>query len=509
MAKKFPRSSGILLHPTSLPTRFGIGDFGPAAYYFADFLARAGQSLWQVLPLCPTGYGDSPYQSFSAFAGNPLLISLELLADEGWLSLSEFDVFEGLPADRADYQRVNQLKLPLLRKTYQKFSSRKNESFCEFKDAQKHWLDDFALFMALKEAHGGVAWTHWERELVRRDAAALKRAGEQFSEEIESHKFAQYVFFRQWKKLRQHCAERHIRIMGDLPIYVAHDSADVWANPEFFLLDENGSPKKVAGVPPDYFSATGQLWGNPIYNWEKLRETGFQWWIERFRALFELFDVVRVDHFRGFEAYWEVPAGETTAINGRWTKAPGAEVFSAVESALGDLPIVAENLGVITPEVEAIRHRFYFPGMAILQFAFGTDPQGPTFRPHNYPRELVAYTGTHDNDTIVGWWTGSGAGDSTRTEEDIRNEREYASKYLNTDNREIHWAFIRALLASVAETVIFPLQDVMGLGSEARMNTPSKLDGNWRWRFRGEMLTEDVCRHLKELTMIYERLQQV
>src|SRR5262249_42721283 len=365
------------------------------------------------------------------------------------------------------------------------------------------------LFMTLKDIHDGVAWAHWEREFVRRDPGALERAHQQFTEEIESHKFIQYMFFRQWKKLRQHGQDRGIRIMGDLPIYVAHDSADVWSNPEFFLLDENGNPKKVAGVPPDYFSATGQLWGNPIYNWEKLRETGYRWWIERFRAAFQLFDMVRVDHFRGFEAYWEIPAGEATAINGRWTKAPGVEVFTAVQSTLGELPIVAENLGVITPEVEAIRSRFHLPGMAILQFAFGTDPQGPTFRPHNYSRDLAAYTGTHDNDTIVGWWTSSGAGDSTRTEQDIGKEREYASKYLNTDGHKIHWAFIRALMASVAKTVIFPLQDVLGLGSEARMNIPSKVSGNWRWRFSGGALTDDVCEHLKELTTIYGRLPQV
>ncbi|HEX7959154.1 MAG TPA: 4-alpha-glucanotransferase [Terriglobales bacterium] len=509
MSRKFPRSSGILLHPTSLPSRFGVGDFGPAAYHFADFLSRAGQSLWQVLPLGPTGYGDSPYQSFSAFAGNPLLISLELLAEEAWLSRSDLDVFDDLPVIAVDYERVNRLKLPLLGKAYQHFKTRKPDAFCEFKKTEKHWLDDYALFMALKDAHHGVAWVQWEPEFVRRDPDALRRAQERFSEEIEAHKFVQYIFFLQWKKLRQHCADRRIRIMGDLPIYVAHDSSDVWANPEFFLLDQNGNPKRVAGVPPDYFSATGQLWGNPIYNWEKLRETGFQWWIKRFRALFQLFDVVRVDHFRGFQAYWEVPAQETTAIKGQWIKAPGVEVFSAIESALGDLPVVAENLGVITPEVEAIRHRFGFPGMAILQFAFGTDPQGPTFRPHNYTRDLVAYTGTHDNDTIVGWWTSSGAGDSTRTEQDIRDEREYAAGYLNTDGRPIHWAFIRALMASVADTVIFPLQDVLGLGTEARMNTPSKLGGNWRWRFVDDMLTNDICLHLKELTTIYERLQQV
>jgi 4-alpha-glucanotransferase len=511
MAEKFPRSSGILLHPTSLPTRFGIGDFGPSAYEFVDFLARAGQSTWQVLPLGPTGYGDSPYQCFSAFAGNPLLISPELLVAESLLSADDLELFQELSADQVDYPRVGQLKRPLLRKAYQEFKTKSadEEHFNGFKRRHRNWLEDFALFMALKDAHDGVAWFGWEKEFVRRDAAALQRARQQFSEEIETHNFAQYMFFRQWTRLRQHCTDRRIRIMGDLPIYVAHDSADVWTNPEFFLLDENGNPKKVAGVPPDYFSATGQLWGNPIYNWEKLRETGYRWWIERFRAVFQLFDIVRVDHFRGFEAYWEVPAGEATAINGRWTKAPGVEVFATVQNMLGDLPIVAENLGVITPEVEAIRHRFHFPGMAILQFAFGTDPQGWTFRPHNYSRDLVAYTGTHDNDTIVGWWTSSGAGDSTRTGQDIHNEREYASKYLNTNGHKIHWAFIQALMTSVAKTVIFPLQDVLGLGSEARMNIPSKLGGNWRWRFCGGMLTDDMCQHLKELTTIYERLPEV
>ena len=511
MAEKFPRSSGILLHPTSLPTRFGIGDLGPSAYDFADFLSRAGQSLWQVLPLGPTGYGDSPYQCFSAFAGNPLLISPELLVAEGWLCADDLEDFRGLPLDQVDYQEVTRRKLPLLRKAFRQFKAKcpDNTGFAEFNEHHRHWLEDFSLFMALKDAHNDVAWVRWEKELVRRDAAALQRARQHFSEAIETHKFLQYIFFRQWTRLRQHCSDRRVRIMGDLPIYVAHDSADVWANPELFLLDENGNPRKVAGVPPDYFSATGQLWGNPIYDWEKLRETGYRWWIERFRAIFQLFDIVRVDHFRGFEAYWEVPSGEGTAIKGRWTKAPGVDVFAAVQNALGDLPIVAENLGVITPEVEAIRHRFHFPGMAILQFAFGTDPQGPSFRPHNYSRDLVAYTGTHDNDTIVGWWTTSGAGDSTRTEQEIHNEREYASKYLNINGPKIHWAFIRALMASVANTAIFPLQDLLGLGSEARMNIPSKLGGNWRWRFRGGMLTDDVCRHLNELTTIYERLPQV
>ncbi|HEX6466197.1 MAG TPA: 4-alpha-glucanotransferase [Terriglobales bacterium] len=509
--ERFPRSSGILLHPTSLPTRFGMGDFGPSAYKFADFLRDGGQSIWQMLPLGPTGYGDSPYQCFSAFAGNPLLISLEELQREGLLSEEELVNIPELPEQRVDYQRVGEYKLPLLKKVHRNFSNRasaKRSEFNQFKKERAHWLDDYALFMALKEAHNGVAWVHWAKELVRREAAALQKAREQLSEEIESHKFTQFLFFQQWKRLKEYCAGHHIRMMGDLPIYVAHDSADVWSHPEFFLLDENGNPEKVAGVPPDYFSATGQLWGNPIYCWEKMRQTGFDWWVERFRASFELFNMVRIDHFRGFEAYWEVPAGESTAIHGRWTRAPGAEVFATVHSKLGDLPIIAENLGVITPEVEAIRHRFGFPGMAILQFAFGTDPQAPSFKPHNYTRDLVAYTGTHDNDTTVGWWTSSGAGDSTRTAKDISQEREYTRKYLNTSGAEINWEFIRALMVSVANTVIVPLQDVLGLGSEARMNTPAKMGGNWGWRFRLEMLDPGLSRRLKELTTLYERLPQ-
>ena len=511
MSEKFPRSSGILLHPTSLPGPFGIGDFGPAAYAFADFLAQAGQSLWQVLPLGPTGYGDSPYQCFSAFAGNPLLISPETLELQGLLSSEDLDNVPELPAETIDYQQVSQFKSRLLKKAYQSFKRKVGDQqpFDQFKCNHSDWLNDFALFMALKDLHGGVAWPYWEKELAHRDPVALKKAHKQLAEETESHKFTQYLFFSQWKKLKQYCASRRIRIMGDLPIYVAHDSSDVWANREFFLLDKNGNPVKVAGVPPDYFSATGQLWGNPIYNWQKLRDTGFQWWIERFRAMFTMFDVVRIDHFRGFEAYWEVPAGESTAMNGQWTQAPGQEVFEAVQKALGELPIVAENLGVITPEVEAIRHRFRFPGMAILQFAFGTDPQAPSFRPHNYVCDLVAYSGTHDNDTIVGWWTSSGAGSSTRSDEEIRREREYTRKYLNTDDHDIHWVFIRALMLSVADTIIFPLQDVLGLGSEARMNTPAKIGDNWRWRFRSGLLTRPICEHLKDLTTIYERLPQV
>ncbi len=497
----FPRSSGILLHPTSLPGRFGIGDLGPEAYRFVDFLAAAGQRIWQVLPLGPTGYGDSPYQLFSAFAGNPLLIGLDQLIEDGFLT-------PHFPEDAVDYGKVIRFKMPLLRAAYERFkeSGKPDADFEDFRSANEAWLPDYALFMALKEAHGGEAvWSRWEPEIAAREPAALPRWRSRLAGQIEALEFTQYLFARQWRSLHDYARERGVRIMGDLPIYVAHDSADVWANPHLFQLDDKGDPAAMSGVPPDYFSATGQLWGNPIYRWDRMAGTGFRWWIERLRASLAQVDIVRLDHFRGLEAYWEVPAGETTARNGRWVKGPGAALFEALETALGDLPIVAENLGVITPEVEAIRTQFGFPGMAILQFAFGSDPQAPDFKPHNYPRDRVAYTGTHDNDTTVGWWSSAGAGDSTRTVEDIREERGFARKYLATDGSEINWVFIRALMASVANTVLFPLQDVLGLGSEARMNTPAVPSGNWRWRFRADALTPPLAGRLKEMVTTYDR----
>lgn len=484
---RFPRASGILLHPTSLPGPSGIGELGPEARRFANFLFESGQRIWQVLPLGPTGYGDSPYQCFSAFAGNPLLISLD--GEES-----------GLPEHQADYGRVIRWKLPRLRRFE---ASAEFDRFCE---QNQSWLDDYALFAALKDAHGGEAiWTRWEPDIARREPGAMARWSERLAEEVRCRKYWQFLFFQQWNELKRYCHERGIRIMGDMPIYVAHDSADVWANPELFCLDDAGNPALVAGVPPDYFSATGQLWGNPIYRWDVLAAQGYRWWIERFRATLDLFDMVRVDHFRGFEAYWRIPAGETTAIHGEWVKGPGAALFEAVRRALGELPIVAENLGVITPDVEAIRNQFDFPGMSILQFAFGRDPQGPDFRPHNYPRNRVAYSGTHDNDTTVGWWNSAGIGDSTRTPEDVVREMEFARRYLATDGREVHWDFIRALMASVADTVLFPLQDVLGLGSEARMNIPATRSGNWRFRFTADMLTPAMQDRLRTLAVTYDR----
>jgi 4-alpha-glucanotransferase len=505
----FPRSSGILLHITSLPAVHGIGDLGNSAREFIDFLAETGQKIWQVLPLSPTGYGDSPYQSFSAFAGNHLFIDLLELEEQGLLVSEDLAAAPQLPGDFVDYGRVIAFKLALLRKAAQNFLTNANgtessafETFCRTNGA---WLDDYALFMAAKAFHKGAVWTDWEAGLRQRDHGALENWRHRLSPEMEIHKFAQYEFFRQWAMLKERCQRSGIRIMGDIPIYVAHDSADLWAHPELFCLDERGRPTVVAGVPPDYFSVTGQLWGNPIYRWDVLARSGYRWWVDRFRASLKLFDLVRLDHFRGFEAYWEIPAGATTAIGGKWVKGPGKAFFEALSAELKELPVVAENLGVITPEVEAIRHEFGFPGMSLLQFAFGNDPQGPSFRPHNYSRELAAYTGGHDNDTTVGWWTSSGVGESTRSKEDIRKEHEFAKAYLGFENEPIHWVFVRAVLSSVADIAIIPLQDVLGLGSEARMNLPGTVTGNWKWRYCTSTLTSDIKTRLRELTILYDR----
>jgi 4-alpha-glucanotransferase len=498
----FPRSSGILLHPTSLPGPFGIGDLGPEARRFVNFLAASGQTLWQVLPLGPTGYGDSPYQCFSAFAGNPLLISLE--------DLGELSHPPPFPQTEVNFTQVLPWKLAALEVAARNFRDRatagQREQFKNFCIEQSAWLEDFALFMALKLRDQNEIWTCWETGIRDRDSAAMAHWRVELRETIEVQKFMQYTFFTQWNALRQYCHDRGIRIMGDLPIYAAHDSVDVWANPHCFQLDAAGNPAVVAGVPPDYFSVTGQLWGNPIYTWDVLEADGYRWWMERFRAVLQTVDLVRLDHFRGFEAYWAVSTPASTAVHGRWVKGPGNKLFRTAQLVLGELPLVAENLGVITPEVEALRNEFGFPGMSILQFAFGNDPQGPSFRPHNYPKELVAYTGTHDCDTTVGWWTSEGRGEDIRTAEDIRRERDFTRRYLNTDGGEIHWVFIRALLASVADTVLIPLQDVLGLGTESRMNQPATLGGNWRWRYAPGALTPDIANRLRELVDLYDRL---
>lgn len=505
---KLPRCSGVLLHITSLPGGHGIGDLGRGAYEFADFLAASGQKLWQVLPLTPTGYGDSPYQGFSAFAGNPLFIDLEDLGARGLLDAADVHGADALPKAYIDFGAVITFKLNALRRAADHFFARgaigELQAFEVFCQENSLWIDDYALFMACKEVHGGAVWTSWEPALRQREPAALKEWNAKLARELQIFKYWQFEFFRQWRRLKTYCNEREIRIMGDIPIYVAHDSADVWAHPELFQLDEQGKATVVAGVPPDYFSATGQLWGNPIYRWDRLADSGYRWWIARFRASLELVDLARLDHFRGFEAYWEVPSNALTAAQGRWVPGPGAGFFHALQNELGELPVVAENLGVVTPAVEALRKQFGFPGMSLLQFAFGTDPQGPSFRPHNYSRDLVAYTGGHDNDTTVGWWT-SGVGDSTRTEEDVCKEREFARAYLGFRDEPIHWVFIRAVLASVADVAVIPLQDLIGLGSEARMNLPGSLRGNWQWRYQSGMLTPEISERLLQLTRIFDR----
>lgn len=494
-----PRASGVLLHPTSLPGRFGIGDLGAVASQFLDFLAESGQRLWQVLPLGPTGLGDSPYACFSAFAGNPLLISPDRLAEDGLLSQDDLLDVPVFPERTVDYGRVTEWKDRLLSRAFVRFMAEASpadradwEGFCR---ANQSWLDDYALFMALKDAHGGAAWTTWPSDIATRQPDAIPRWTEKLADRVAFHRYVQYTFDRQWAALKRYAHDHGIEIVGDIPIFVAHNSADVWSHPGLFDLDRAGNPAVVAGVPPDYFSNTGQRWGNPLYRWDEIARTGYAWWIARFRATFAVVDRVRLDHFRGFEAYWEIPGTEETAINGRWVAGPREDLFTALQQALGSLPIIAEDLGIITPEVEALRDRFNFPGMKVLQFAFGSDASN-SYLPHNYPRNCVVYTGTHDNDTSCGWYR----------ESSTPAERAAALRYLGTDDRDIHWSLIRLAFASVAETAIVPLQDILGLGADARMNRPGQPSGNWTWRYSSGVLTETVTRRLRELTETYGRL---
>lgn len=508
----FPRSSGVLLHPTSLPGRFGIGDLGAEAYAFVDFLVSSGQGLWQVLPLGPTGYGDSPYACYSAFAGNTLLISPERLMTEGLLLQTDLSTAPTFPAGRVDFQQVHEFKDDLLRKAFARFTETPNAKLREIFEhfCLKHatWLDDYALFRALKDIHGGKPWHEWDAPFVVRDQTALGRAREALREKIEAQKFYQFLFFKQWFDLKAYGNDRGINVIGDIPIFVAHDSADVWTNPDQFKLNPDGTPIVVAGVPPDYFSKTGQLWGNPLYNWDRMRADGFKWWIERVQATLQTVDIVRIDHFRGFVACWEIPGLDQTAERGRWVEAPGRELFIAIRNALGQLPIIAEDLGVITPEVEKLRDDFGFPGMRILQFAFSSGTKNHDL-PHNYHPNVVVYTGTHDNDTTLGWFSSVAGEGSTRDAQQIERERKFCLKYLNTNGREIHWDFIRAVLAAVANTAVVPLQDLLGLGTEARMNLPNSTSGNWSWRFSPDALTDGIGARLRELSELYGRVNDI
>lgn len=497
------RTSGILLHPTSFPSRFGIGDLGDEAYRFIDFLSASFQQIWQVLPLGPTGYGNSPYLCYSAWAGNHLLISLEKLVEEKLLKNEDLNNYPHLSADKIDFDRVIAIKTPLLKQASDNFrdfaSVAQQKKFQEFCTRQADWLDDYALFMALKEAHQDTAWNTWDSAIANRKPEAIEHWRDRLKSSIFYHQFVQFQFFSQWQKLKAYANKKGVQIFGDIPIYVAHDSVDVWANPEIFCLDrKTGEAALMAGVPPDYFSATGQLWGNPVYQWEELEKTNFSWWIRRVQGILDLVDIIRIDHFRGFQAFWAVPEGEETAINGEWIEAPGEAFFQILRDKLGELPIIAEDLGVITEEVEQLRDNFNFPGMKILQFAFDSDRANP-FLPFNYVnRNCVVYTGTHDNDTTVGWYN------QRSSEEQLR-----IIDYLGCVCSEgIHWSLIRLALGSVANQAVFPLQDILGLGSEAKMNTPSTVEGNWAWYYHPEALTTQLSDRLKYLTYLYGRAPQ-
>jgi 4-alpha-glucanotransferase len=496
---KFIRSSGIILHPTSLPGPDGIGDLGPEAYRWIQFLKQAGCRLWQVLPLSPTGYGDSPYQSFSAFAGNPYLVSPALLLEDELLEPSDLSDRPSFPTNRVDYGPVIQWKLTLLDRAYRRFKNSAAQDlkreFNQFQAREASWLHDFALFMAIKESQGMVSWENWPKPLRTRDEKSLHEFEQQNIENIERLTFYQFLFFRQWEALRKHANENGIQIIGDIPIFVAYDSADAWSNPELFYMDEEGQPLFVAGVPPDYFSPTGQLWGNPIYKWDVHKATGYSWWIERLRATLKIFDIIRLDHFRGFAGYWEIPAGMPTAEVGRWAPGPGIGLFDAIRVDLKDLPIIAEDLGEITPDVIELREALELPGMKILQFAFQTDAHDP-FLPHNYPHHCVAYTGTHDNDTTFGWYQSA-----------PEKEKDFARRYLARSGDDITWDFIRSVWSSVAEYAIAPMQDFLSLGSEARMNLPGSTGGNWSWRVNADVLSADwLIRRIRETNALYSRV---
>jgi 4-alpha-glucanotransferase len=499
------RASGVLLHPTSLPGPHGNGDLGPPAAAFADLLAAGKQRFWQMLPVGPSGYGNSPYSALSAFAGNPLLVSLERLAEEGLLDEAPAPLRN---TGRVDYAVSGALRGRALRAAFDRFQTgarfaKDRAALQEFSAAQAHWLPDFALYSAIKERQGQKPWVAWPRGLRLREPKELARAARELARETAFHRFEQFLFDRQWRALKRACAARSVGLIGDLPLFVAHDSADVWAHPRLFDLDPEGGLSAVAGVPPDYFSATGQRWGNPLYRWDRMRREGYRFWIDRLALLLSRFDAVRLDHFIGFVRYWQIPATAPTAQEGRFRKGPGEELFAAVRAKLGALPLIAEDLGLVTPQVTALREKLGLPGIKILQFAFGTDPHADSFLPHNYPRASVAYTGTHDNDTTAGWFYEKVGG--TRSGKQTHKERRAALEYLHSDGAEIHWDMIRGVLASVAMLAVLPMQDLLGLGDEARMNRPGTACGNWEWRLTGSQASPRVAARLAKLTELYGR----
>ncbi len=494
---KYKRSSGILLHPTSLPGPDGIGDLGPEAYHWVDYLDEAGCSLWQVLPLGPTGYGDSPYQCFSAFAGNPYLISPAVLLENGLLSRTDLAERPKFPSDRVDYGEVIKWKLTLLNHAFARFNRSPAKAIKEglekFQEEQQEWLHDFALFMTIKEYYGGGSWEHWPDNLRLREADSLQKFRNEHERAIQSHIFRQFLFFQQWEALHKYANQKGIQVIGDVPIFVAFDSADVWSHPELFYMNQKGLPTAVAGVPPDYFSPTGQLWGNPLYRWSEHKRTGYAWWISRMKSTFHLFDLIRLDHFRGFAAYWKVRYGKPTAEVGRWEKGPSSSLFKAMQKALGELPIIAEDLGVITPDVVALREEFNFPGMKVFQFAFLTDPDD-LFMPHNYQTNFVAYTGTHDNDTTIGWY-------KTAPEK----EKDFFRRYMARSGEDVAWDAIRSVWSSICFMALAPMQDFLRLGTAARMNYPSRASGNWSWRMPPTALSPELLANIKEYNYLYAR----
>lgn len=496
------KKSGILLHPTSLPSKSGIGELGSEAYKFIDFLRKSGQSLWQILPLGPVGYGESPYQCFSAFAGNPMLISIEKLLEAGLLEQADVDSSMSFNAERIDFERVKAYKNILFRKAFNAFRQKIKPADMELFEADNYnWLHEFAFFMAIKEHFGGVAWNQWDRDIAAREKSAMERYNAMLTDEVEYNKFLQYMFFKQWLQLKKYANYRGITIIGDLPLFISSDSSDAWARPELFELDDEGRPLKVAGVPPDYFSETGQYWGNPHYRWEVMEKDGFRWWQDRFTVLLELVDIIRVDHFRGFESYWEIYGSEKTAQNGRWVTAPGRKLFETIRKYMKDIPIIAEDLGFITKEVDELKNEFGFPGMKILQFTFGKGSE-ERFLPHNYEENAVVYTGTHDNDTTLGWYLKTKENDP----EAIENLKKYYGLDEDIKDEDICWIFIETAYKSNANTAVIPLQDILGLGSEARMNIPSTIGSwNWSWRFKEGALTGELAAKLKDLSLKYGR----
>ncbi|WP_300382817.1 4-alpha-glucanotransferase [Clostridium sp.] len=489
------RRSGIILPIFSLPSNYGIGTLGKEAYRFVDFLEKSQMNLWQILPVGPTSYGDSPYQSFSTFAGNPYFIDLELLVEKGLLEKKEIEKYDfGNFENDIDYGMIYSNRYKVLKIAYKNIDKRLREKINLFKEKNKGWLYDYSLFMSIKDYKGGISWKEWEDDIRFRKPQTILKYSNLLKNEIEFYNFLQYIFYYQWENLKNYANDKGIKIIGDIPIYVAEDSSDIWSNPEIFMLDENLMPKEVSGCPPDAFSETGQLWGNPIYNWEELKNQGYRWWIERIKSSLNIFDIIRIDHFRGFESYWSIPYEDDTAINGQWERGPGIELFDAIKKELGEIEIIAEDLGFITQEVREMLDYCGYPGMKVLQFAF--DPEGNSeYLPHNYDKNVVVYTGTHDNDTIKGWFNSIS-----------EDEREFCKKYTGMKDDDDNWTFIKCAISSIAETSILQMQDILNLDKDARINIPSTLGNNWRWRMKKDDTTDELAEKLRTINSLYGRI---